>query len=105
MPLLGKLLAGILTSIFGIFGALVGAQYAVRLAGVASVAALYVASVALFSATIGPWIGSLFNTQYGQLLGLLFPPAAGTVLAALALYWASVMAFKYLSSLTKMAAG
>lgn len=105
MPILGKLLLGLLTSIFGVFGAIVGAQYAVRLAAVATVAGLYVASVAVFSGVIGPWIGAVFNTQYGQLLGLLFPPVAGTVIAALVTYWASVAAFKYLSSLTKMAAG
>ena len=105
MPLLATFLGSILSSIFGLVAAITGAKVAVRLLAVASVAALYVASVLAFSNIIAPWLAVVFSSQYGQLLGLLFPPVAGTVLAALASYWGTVAAFRYVQSLTKMAVG
>ena len=58
-----------------------------------------------FTGLIGPWLGTLFSSTYGQLLGLLFPPISGTVVASLAGYWSCVIGVKYVSSLTKMAVG
>ena len=105
MPLFAALLSSIGTSIFTLIASLVGAKLAVRLLAVATLATAYVSGVVLFSTTIAPWISSVFTSQYGQLLGLLFPPVSGTVLAALSAYWASVIGFKYVASLTKMAVG
>jgi hypothetical protein len=105
MPLLGALLSGALTAIFTLISSLVGAQIAARILAVAFVAALYVALVLAFSALIAPWIGSIFTSEYGQLLGLLFPPVAGTVMASLSAFWGVVIGYRYVSTLTKMAVG
>ena len=105
MPLFAALFSAISSSIFGLIVAAFGAKIAVRLTAVASVAALYAACVAVFNGMISPWIEAIFSTQYGQLLGLLFPPVSGTIMASLIAYWTSVLAFKYFSSLTKMALG
>lgn len=105
MPLLATFLGSILSSIFGFLAAVTGAKIAVRLVAVATIGALYVASVLAFSNIIAPWLSGVFSSQYGQLLGLLFPPVAGTVLSALAGYWGTVAAFRYVQSLTKMAVG
>lgn len=105
MPLLAALFSGLMTSVFTLMASLVGAQIAARLLAVGAVATLYVASVVTFSQVIAPWISNVFSSQYGQLLGLLFPPVAGTVLASLIGYWGAVAAYKYVSSLTRMAVG
>lgn len=105
MPLFAALFSGIATSIFGLIASMVGAQIATRLVAVATVAALYVTFVGVFTAFIAPLIGSIFSTQYGQLLGLLFPPVAGTCVASLATLWAGILSYKYVSMFTRMAAG
>ena len=70
-----------------------------------SIASIYISCVVYFSTMIYPWMQGIFNTAYGALLGLLFPPVAGTVMASLGAYWTCVIGVKYVSSLTKMAMG
>ena len=70
-------------------------KYALRIAAVLVLAALYIAAVALFSAFVSPLIGALFNTGYGQFIGLAFPPIAGTVVAGLAGLWVALVGFTY----------
>lgn len=105
MPLFASLLSAIGGAIFALIASLVGAKIAVRLIGVASLATIYISCVVYFSSIVGPWIAGVFASQYGQLLGLLFPPVAGTVIASLSAYWTCVIGLKYVSSLTKMAVG
>lgn len=105
MPLLATLLSTLGASIFGLIAAITGAKIATRLLAVAALATLYISCVVYFTTIIGPWIGTIFSGQYGQLLGLLFPPISGSVLASLAGYWGCVAGLKYVSSLTKMAVG
>lgn len=96
MPFLGQLLAGLLGNFYALVLALVGARYALALSAVVGLATLYVAAVAAFSAFISPLLGSLFSTQYGQFLGLAFPPVAGTVVAGLSGLWLGLMGYRYL---------
>lgn len=105
MPLLATLLSSISTSIYGLIAAIVGAQYATRITAVLALAAIYISCVTLFTSIVFPWLANLFSTQYGQLLGLLFPPISGSVIASLASYWSCTIGVKYVSGLTKMAVG
>lgn len=105
MPLLATLLSSIGTGLYSLVVAAFGAQIAARLTAVAALAAIYAACVTLFMTTITPWLTGLFSSTYGQLLGLLFPPISGSVIAGLGAYWTCVIGVKYVSSLTKMAVG
>lgn len=105
MPLLGKLLAGLFSWAVGILTALVGAKTAIRLTAVASLAAIYISCVLFFTSLIGPWFGMIFSTAYGSLLGLLFPPISGTVVAGLFAYYTCVAGARYVTTLTKLAIG
>jgi ABC-type transport system involved in cytochrome bd biosynthesis fused ATPase/permease subunit len=105
MPLLAKLLLGLLAPIFNLVVSAIGIRAAIRLTAVGSLAALYLVTVTAFTTMIAPWLSSVFNTAYGQFLGLLFPPVAGTVLASLSAYWVLVAGQKYVARLTKMAVG
>lgn len=105
MPILAKMLAALGASIFALIAGITGAKMATRLIAVASLATIYLSCVVYFSTMIAPWIGSVFAGQYGQLLGLLFPPISGTIIASLSGYWGCVAGLKYVSSLTKMAVG
>jgi len=102
MPIFAELLEGLLTSIYKLIAGLVGEKSAISLLAVTTIGSLYVASVVAFSSMISPWLSSVFDSQYGQLLGLLFPPVSGTILASLATYWTLIISYRYASSMTKL---
>lgn len=105
MPLLGKLLAFCTYWIFSAVAALVGAAWAVRILAAVTLAGIYLACVIYYTEKVTQWIGDLFVTQYGQLLGLLFPPVAGSILAGMAAYYTCIVGKRYITSLTKLAVG
>lgn len=77
-----------------------------RLLFVAWLGALYVGCVMTFSNMISPWFSALLSSPSGtvhaagQVIGLLFPPIAGTVLASLVIFWGCVAAMRYTSKLS-----
>lgn len=101
MPLIGQLLAFIASKFALLLVAIRASEYAFRFAVLAALAGLYVASVTLFNTVVAGWWSAIVSTSYGQLLGLLFPPVAGTVLGGLATLWTSVITYRYLSTLTR----
>lgn len=105
MPLLATFLGSIGTGIYSVLLAMFGAKIATRLSAVLLLATIYISCISLFMGLIEPWLAAMFSSTYGQLLGLLFPPVAGTVVAGLGTYWTCVIGVKYVSSLTKMAVG
>lgn len=105
MSLLAALLKSIGVYVGGLVISVIGVKMAIRLTAVATLAAIYISCVVYYSTMIGPWLIGVFSTAYGALLGLLFPPVAGTVLASLSAYWICVAGQKYVSRLTKMAIG
>jgi Family of unknown function (DUF5455) len=94
MPLLGKLLESLFVALAGFFGRMLVGKVAVRVAAVAALAALGTGLLAAFNAFVAPMVASVFSTQYGQLLGLVFPPVSGTVLAGLMALWVACMAYR-----------
>lgn len=97
MPLLASLLVGWFTRAFTFLVAQVGFQWAIRITIVAAVGAVYVSLVTLFNSTIEPLIGALFATSYGAVIGLAFPPIAGSVVSALAILWAAKIGYGYIA--------
>lgn len=85
------------------FGALIVAIHASRLAArvavLTAIAGSYAALVIGFNAFVDPLWSALVGHEYGQLLGLLFPPVSGTVLAGLVTLWSGVLAYRYVSGL------
>lgn len=96
MPALAALLSGLLGNVYALVLAVVGARYALTLSAGLALATLYVTAVAVFSAFVSPLLGALFSTEYGQFMGLAFPPVAGTVLAGLFGLWNALMGYRYL---------
>ena len=105
MPLLAKLISLIATSVIGFFTAVFGAVWGVRIAAALTIAGIYLSCVVYYTTMIAEWIGSVFSTAYGQILGLLFPPVAGTVMASMAAYYTCIIGKRYLTTLTKIAVG
>jgi hypothetical protein len=104
MPLLGALLSGLITQFVAFVGLLFGAKYAVRISAIIAIATIYLSCVVYYTTLIGPWIGTVFSTQFGALLGLLFPPISGSVVAGVMGYYTCVVGAKYVTTLLKLAA-
>lgn len=92
MPLLAALLKALMGGIYRLIAGIAAQTWGVRIAVVTALAAAYVAGVAGFSFFVIPLFSKITATGYGQVLGLAFPPAAGTVLGGLVVLWALVLA-------------
>lgn len=95
MPVLAALILGIFNKGFNFFVVHLGFKFATRITVAASLGAGYVALLVLFNSTIVPFLNALFNTSYGTVIGLAFPPISGTVVTGLALLWSAKLAHSY----------
>lgn len=103
MPSLANLIA-LIAGKFGLFlASLFGAQMAFRIQAIIGLALMYISCMTLFQSVIAGWWSGLLTTSLGMLLGLLFPPVSGAVLAGLSMYWLCVIGVRYVSALTKAA--
>jgi len=89
MPILGGLLVSLFTGLGGLFSAIFGAQIAVKVAAVAAFVGFGVVLLAVFNTMVAPIAAAVFSTAFGQVIGLAFPPIAGTCLAAVASVWSA----------------
>lgn len=103
MPLLGGLLASIANGVSGLFVAMFGAVWGVRVAAAITLAGIYVSCVVYYTTMITPWLDGLLTHPWVGMLGLLFPPVAGSCLASLAAFYTCIVGKRYISSLTKLA--
>lgn len=103
MPLLAALFQGLIGNAMALYLAVKSAQQAVRLTAIGILAAAYILCATAYTVFIDPLIGALFNTAYGQLLGLVFPPISGTVVVGLAGLWGCIVAKRYTEKFISMA--
>lgn len=83
MPLLAAFLGTMFTAIGGFMLKLFLVRTGIRAIGVAAVLALWTGLLSLFNGFISPLIAQAFVTQYGQFVGLAFPPIAGTCITTI----------------------
>lgn len=104
MPLFAAFF-GSLFSALGVFLAkLFAAKLAIRLAAVAALTAIGVGLMNVFNTQIAPLVVALFSTQYGQLLGLVFPPIAGTCIAVISTLWLACATYRLQARAIKLTA-
>lgn len=105
MPALGALLATLFSSL-GLFLAKIFAiKLAVRVAAVVALTAIGTALMAFFNSQISPLVAAAFATQYGQVLGLAFPPIAGTCIATIMALWMACITYKMQARAISLTAG
>ena len=102
MPLFAGFLGAWLVRLYDFMVLLTGEKWGLRLTAAITIAGLYVACAVTFTAMIGPWLVGLLSTAYGYVLGLLFPPVAGSVLASLGVWWACILAKAHTVRLLKL---
>lgn len=94
MPILASLIA----SVFGGIATFLAQMWAKKLVvaglAVAAFAVALVALMAVFNALVSPLVAAMFSTQYGQFLGLAFPPISGTCMTAIVSAWGACALYK-----------
>ena len=92
------ILAGLITSLFGGLASLIAYFWAKKISvtvlAVAAFALALTALMTVFNFAVSPLLYQLFSTQYGQFLGLAFPPIAGTCMTAIGGTWTACALYK-----------
>lgn len=87
MPQFALMVTAIFQGLSAFLAKLFLAKVALRIAAVAAISGFAATLMATFNAVVAPWVAAAFSTSYGQVIGLAFPPVAGTVLAGIATLW------------------
>lgn len=95
MALLGALFVSLASGLATFFVQFLTRKLAIAAAAVAAFGAVTVALLAGFNGLVSPLVAQLFSTSYGQVLGLAFPPVAGTCMAAIGLCWSACTLYKW----------
>jgi len=105
MPLFSLLVQGLFGALATFLGRMFSFRIAVRIAAVAAIVALGTALMAAFNLAVTPLASALFSSTYGQLVGLAFPPIAGTCLATITALWLAVTTYRLQVQAIKITAG
>ena len=105
MPLLAALLAGFFPALTAFLLRMFAAKLIMLTIGLVLLSGLGFGFVAFFNQKIGPLVAAAFSTQYGQFLGLAFPPIAGTCIATILGAVTFVSAYKLKVRYVKLATG
>lgn len=105
MPILAALWASIATAITSFLTRVLAGQISFRLFTLTTFFILSASIVGFFNAAISPLASNIFNTQYGQFLGLAFPPVAGTCVATLLGAIVFAVAYRFKMQFLRTAAG
>jgi len=102
------LLAALMSTLFGGMAAFLAQMWAkkVVVAGlaVAGFALALAALLAIFNQLVAPLVQAMFSTQYGQFIGLAFPPISGTCMTSIATCWGACALYKLKLQSIKMTA-
>lgn len=87
MPLLGAMISSLFGALSAFLVKLFLAKLAIRIAAVAAIVAVGTVLMTAFNNQVAPLVARMFQSQYGQFVGLAFPPVAGTCIAAITAVW------------------
>lgn len=94
MPLFAGLVSAFFTGLGTFLAKLFAARVAIRLTAIITIGALGTALLVMFNTVVSPLVAAAFSTSYGQLLGLAFPPIAGTCIAGILTLWAACLTYR-----------
>jgi len=104
MPLFAAMVSAFFTALSGFLAKLFIARVALRIAGVAAIMGFGSVLMVTFNGVVAPMVANMFSTQFGQLIGLAFPPAAGTVIAGVGVVWIACTTYKLQVQAVKLTA-
>lgn len=105
MPVFAAMVATLFSALGGFLLKMFVAKVAIRVAAVAAITFFGTLLLAAFNLQVAPLMAQAFNTEYGQVIGLAFPPVAGTCVAALLAVYAACALYKLQVKMTLATAG
>lgn len=103
MPALGALFVALASGIATFLVQFLTRKLAIATAAVAALAVVTGALLLGFNTLVAPLVAQLFSTNYGQVIGLAFPPVAGTCVAAISIAWSACTLYKWQVGAIKLA--
>lgn len=105
MPLFAAFFGALFSALGAFLVKIFVAKIAIRVVAVTAILGLYSGLLVVFNALIAPLIAQVFANEYGQFLGLLFPPVAGTILAMLLGFYLTVKTYQLQARAIALTAG
>lgn len=104
MPLLATLLASLFGAAGGIFVGETAKKVATAAVAVVAFGLALGALMLMFNTLVAPLVQAMFQTSFGQFIGLAFPPIAGTCMASITTCWIGCALYKLKVQSIKMSA-
>lgn len=94
MPLFAAFFSTVIGAFASFFAAAASKKVTVMVLATAAITLVSAALLAAFNLAVTPLVEAMFSTQYGQFLGLAFPPISGTCMVSIGAMWAACAAYK-----------
>lgn len=104
MPILAALFGTLFSGLASFLAQIWAKKVVVVGLAVAAFAVALTALMLAFNALLAPLLASMFSSQYGQFLGLAFPPIAGSCMVSIASAWSACALYKLKMQSIKMSA-
>lgn len=104
MPLLGGLLVSLFSGLASFFVTFMTQKIAIGLAYVTTLSAVVVVLLVLMRTVLAPLAATVYSMPYAGWLGLVFPPAAGACLTAMATVWSGCVLYAWQRDALKLSA-
>lgn len=105
MPVFAVWMGALFGQLAGFLAKFMAIKFAIRTTAATAIVGFTIALMALFNSVVAPLVAQAFSTQYGTVIGLAFPPVAGTCLAAIVTVWTACGTYRMQVGFVKMSAG
>ena len=104
MPLLASLITQLFGGVAAFFANMASKKVTTMVLATGAIGVVSTALLVIFNTLVSPLVQAMFSTQYGQFLGLAFPPISGTCMATIGTIWTACAAYKLKVASIKMTA-
>lgn len=99
MPVFAAVFVAVFNRLFSFMVTYLGFKFALKITVLTGLAGMYISGLLGFKAFVEPLITAMFATSFGAVIGLAFPPLAGTVITGLVALWVGGMMYDYFERL------
>lgn len=104
MPLFAAFFGSLFSALSVFLAKMFAARLAIRVVGIFAMISIMGVLFKAFNDFIAPLVQQLFATEYGQFLGLAFPPVSGTIVTGLTALWMACATYSMQARAIKLTA-
>jgi len=94
MSLLAQLIAALVGGIASFIASMLSKKVTTMVLATGAITVVSAALIAAFNLAVTPLVQAMFSTQFGQFIGLAFPPISGTCMTSIGAMWAACALYK-----------